>query len=461
MRQLELFELVVLGNQAFVVRRSDGRLVGSLTRMEAATLKMIAEGGTPSDVRNALQEVMYSNPDVVVDRVEMRFSSLLRSSRGIATPVSFDQLQCVEPPDGTAALRELPGPRVLHWHVTRYCPRKCVYCYAEPLHGSSAQDATISRGELNRIFAEAAILGAEHLVVAGAEPLLREDLPEVMGDAVALGITPFLTTKHPINEDIARRLAAAGVNHVSLSLDTASPERNLMMIGSRNYPSHVRSSMTHLSKAGVRFSIQAVATAFNCEDLWEVARLAADSGAKVMQVVPFETVRKPITNWDNSSISLQDGDNLRQIVEKLAKVYPSVNFELFEKLGTGGRSQFHCDIGMTKLFFLPNGVIHRCYKLVDDGFLTGKDLRECSVAEAWHDPGFSTKISPPRDLYSRSTCANCSRFDRCHSEGRCIYQASVSYGSYYERDRACDGPHPPAFPPQFVPVTALNGPSSN
>src|SRR6185437_12187956 len=117
---------------------------------------------------------------------------------------------------------------------------------AEPLHGGRADDASITRNELAAIFAEAAMLGAEHLVLSGAEPLLRSDLPEVMGDAISCGITPFLTTKHPIDEEIARRLAAAGVSHVSLSLDTVSPDRSLMMIGSSSYPGHVRSSITNL-----------------------------------------------------------------------------------------------------------------------------------------------------------------------------------------------------------------------
>lgn len=203
----------------------------------------------------------------LVRRVELRFSSLLLPNRGIATQISFEELGAIEAPSSQSTLRELPGPRVLHWHVTRYCPRKCVYCYAEPLHGGRAEDAIISRKNLARIFAEAAALGAEHLVVAGSEPMLRPDLPEVMGDAIACGITPFLTTKHPIDEDLAERLASAGVKHVSLSLDTVSRNRSLMMIGSDSYPVQIRRSVKHLCDAGVSFSIQTVATPFNLDDL--------------------------------------------------------------------------------------------------------------------------------------------------------------------------------------------------
>lgn len=455
MRQEPLFELMVLDKRAYVMRRSDWRMVGSLTKLEAAALKMLAEGNVVSDIEGVFQEVVGSGATALLRRVDLRFSSLLLPGRGIATHISFEELGSVESACSHTALRELPGPRVLHWHVTRYCPRKCVYCYAEPLHGGRADDAIISRGDLSRIFAEAATLGAEHLVVAGSEPLLRPDLPEVMGDAIACGITPFLTTKHPIDQDLAHRLAIAGVKHVSLSLDSVSQNRSLTMIGSDIYPKQIRRSIAHLVDAGVSFSFQTVATALNLDDLHDVGRLAVELGAKVMQVVPFETVRRPITKYDNDSMLLEDTDVVRRCVEELATAYPSVRFELFEKLGTGARSQFHCDIGMTKLFFLPNGVVHRCYKLVDDSTLTGRDLRECTVAEAWHDPGFGVKIAPPRVLYQASACGACSRFDTCHSDGRCIYEASVTHESYYDQDRSCNGPYLPDPHTQFVSLEAI------
>jgi MoaA/NifB/PqqE/SkfB family radical SAM enzyme len=455
MSQPELFELVVLENRAYVMRRADCRLLGGLTRLEAIALKLIAEGLPTQEAEKVFQDVVPLSASALVQRVDARFSPLLKQGRGVATSVSFEKLASVSAPDSKVTLRELPGPRVLHWHVTRYCPRKCVYCYAEPLHGGRAEDAIISRVELARIFAEAAVLGAEHLVVAGSEPMLRPDLPEVMGDAIAHGITPFLTTKHPINQDLALRLAKAGVNHVSLSVDTISPGQSLMMIGSATYPLQIRSTIAHLSDAGVEFSIQSVATEFNVNDICGVARMASDLGAKVMQVVPFETVRKPITRYDNFSMSLRSLDVVRKTVEELANQYPSVRFELFEKLGTGTRAQFHCDIGMTKLFFLPDGIVHRCYKLVDDLMLTGRDLKHCTVADAWHDPCFGLKISPPRDLYQGSACSKCGRFDNCHSEGRCIYEASVTHKSYYAQDRSCNGPYSHDSGQQLVPVEAI------
>jgi len=288
---------------------------------------------------------------------------------------------------------------------------------------------------------EAAELGAEHLLVAGAEPLLREDLPEVMGDALAHGITPFLTTKAPITETLATRLANAGVRHLSLSIDTMDADESRTLIGSRKYPDVVRRSVENLTQADVAFSIQAVATKLNPGSLRGVAAFAADVGAKVLQVVPFEPVSSPIASISNEAMICEETKWLDEEVGRLSATYPWMKVEKFEQLGSGSRSGYHCDIGMTKLFFLPNGIVHRCYKLTHDATLQGKDLRESSVAAAWHDPEFREIISPPLENYTGSSCHSCSRFADCHSDGRCIYQAARDRGRYEASDRNCQGPY--------------------
>jgi MoaA/NifB/PqqE/SkfB family radical SAM enzyme len=268
-----------------------------------------------------------------------------------------------------------------------------------------------------------------------------------------------VTTKHPIGPDLAERLALARVPHISLSVDTLSPAKSQWLIGSGAYPDQVRRSAMHLRAAGLEFSIQAVATRHNLDDLEPIVRFAADAGAVVVQIVPFEDVREPVGELDNDSLSLRGVEALAEFVANAQQRFPGLKCELFDKLGTGARAEFHCDIGATKLFFLPNGVVHRCYKLIDDVSLNGKDLREVSVAEAWHDPGFGQRISPPRALYAGSSCAGCSRFDNCHAEGRCIFDAKMHHDTYYAPDRSCHGPFnetvTASVPPAIIPLQSV------
>jgi MoaA/NifB/PqqE/SkfB family radical SAM enzyme len=434
-----VFEVALQGNRAFVTRRGDGRVVACLDRLEAVVLKLCA-GHSPDEARSIVATAAGGAANGILERVEHRFGALLKPGRGISVPLSFDRLMKIDQAKQSPGLRDLPGPRVLHWTVTRYCPRKCIYCYAEPLAGGHALDSVIERAELAGIFEEAASLGAEHFVVSGSEPFLRPDLPEIMGDALRCGITPFVTTKQRINRDLAHRLAQAGMEHISISFEAVSEELSFEMVGSRQYPAQVRQSTASLREAGLQFSIQAVATRFNLSGLEEVAQFASDSGALVLQIVPFESVRAPLTGRGNSDMAVADHEALRKEVDRISRRYSNLRVELFNKSEGGAR--FHCDIGMTKMFFLPDGTVHRCYKLGDDARLSGKNLRSCSVAEAWHDPSFGSIISPPRELYGAAGCGTCGRFDACHDDGRCIYDASVNWNSYYAPDRACGGPFP-------------------
>jgi pyrroloquinoline quinone biosynthesis protein E len=302
-----------------------------------------------------------------------------------------------------------------------------------------APDAVLPRARLCEILREARSLGAETLLVAGAEPFLRPDLPEIMGDAVDCGITPSVTTKHPISSQLAERLATAGVRHISLSVDSLDPNVNGPLIGSRMYGDQVRRSVAALRAAGVEHSFQCVVTRDNPHGFVEVAEFAARSGARVVQVVPFEDVLHPIAHLGNADMRLPGHAAVEAEVVELDNKLDGVRVEMFEEIGADGRGAgLECDVGVTKLFFLPNGIVHRCYKLVKDRSLDGPDLRSISVAHAWHDEDYADVISPPAATYAGTVCGGCNRFGRCHSEGRCIYRSYVDWGTYTGPDRACE-----------------------
>lgn len=428
-------------NRAYLIRQKDKQVVSALTGIEAFILGLMDGSRSIEELSSLLTSVIGDIGANALNSFIARLGPLLVDGHSRQIPYSLETLAQVRAPDIGERLHSFPGPQVLHWCVTDYCPRHCAYCFAQPKLGNQAKDSILTRDQLKQIFKEAASLGAKSLLVSGAEPLLRIDLPEVMGDAIKYGITPLLTTKHPITKFLAHRFAIAGVRHISLSLDTMNKEESRILIGNSYYPMQVRCSARNLVEAGIAFSIQAVATRLNYRSILTVAAFASDAGAKVLQVVPFESVQVTMGDLSNETMTLEHLKFLQEEVAMLAQRFSSLKIELFEELGKGSKSRNQCDIGLTKLFFLPNGVVHRCYKLINDDRLQGADLRKVSVAAGWHDPLFREIISPPREAYSGSECWSCKRFVQCHQEGRCIYQALVSQGRFAARDRLCSGPY--------------------
>lgn len=456
------FRLAVRNRRAYIERVADGQPVAALWPAEAAALVLMNGRRRWTDLEQALQEGIGEQGVALLRSLRSRLGPVLTGRGAAARPPPGMLPSELLPPDPAEGIRPLPGPRVLHWSVTRYCPRRCAYCYAEPLHGTAAPDATLPRERLRSIFAEAACLGAQYLLAGGSEPFLRGDLPEVLGDAQQSGLTPLVTTKHPMTEALARRLAGAGVRHISLSVDSMDPEENRLLVGSAGYPEQVRTSAARLRSAGVAFSIQSVLTARNLHSLEAVAAFAARSGALAMQVVPFEPVRLPIAGLGNHDMELPPETPVDEIVEHLKGKYPGCRIERFEFLGSGSRADYHCDVGMTKMFFLPDGVVHRCYKLTADARLQGLDLKQVSVARAWHDPEFREVLFPLPEQYHDTACGQCGRFRSCHDDGRCIYTALVRHGRYAAPDRDCGGPFPASAEgraSRLIPVGALRMPA--
>jgi radical SAM protein with 4Fe4S-binding SPASM domain len=436
------FDLVLRRRRAYLHRREDDQPVAGLSPLEAVTVGLMDGERTSEELVGLLGGAGRPDAAPVVAGLLGRLGPLLVDGIPRESAHELESLARALPVDPDEGLRRLPGPRILHWWVTSYCPKRCVYCFANPILGGRAKDAALTRPALRKVFVEAASLGAVRLLVAGAEPLLRPDLPEVLGDAVEAGLLPLITTKHRIDRALAERFAAAGLRHMSLSLDTVNLAESRKLIGLANYPEHVRGSIACLKQAGIEFSLQTVLTRFNPDALLPVVQFASEHGARVVQAVPYEPVRAPIGPYGNEELAAaRSRDDIRQEIERLGGMFGGVKLELFEELGTGSRDAYQCDIGMTKLFFLPDGVVHRCYKLTDDSRLRGRDLRTTSVAAAWHDPGFRPVISPPRQAYSGTACASCQRFSNCHDDGRCLYQAMVSHGRYEAPDRNCGGPH--------------------
>lgn len=437
------WDLHLKNGSAYVYRRQDHQVLGSLTKVEAIIMGLMDGSRTKEQLSHLLDSALGESGNRALYFFLDRWGAFLVDGFRRQLPYSLEGLSRVTTPSPREGLRPLPGPRVLHWWVTDYCPRQCVYCFAKPKRGSRAQEEQLSRNQLHHIFKEAANLGTKHLLIGGGEPLLRADLPEIMGDAIKHNITPLLTTKHPITKSLAYRFFNAGINHICLSLDTLDKEENRILIGAANYAEQAKGSSRYLTEAGVAFSLQAVITRLNRRRVRQLTAFASDIGALNIQFVPFMPVREVVGELSNKEMALDTEElkSLQEEVKMVAQQFPALRVELFEEMGSGNRTNVKCDIGITKLFFLPNGVVHRCYKLIRDHRLGGADFRKVSLAAAWHDPGFQPIISPPREKYSNTPCGKCQQFDQCHREGRCIYQAMVNQGQYEARDRSCEGPY--------------------
>lgn len=114
-----------------------------------------------------------------------------------------------------------PRPMAVTIAVTGRCQLGCVHCSALR-EGSSGPD--LSREEIGRVINECVELGVSNITFTGGEPLLRNDLEDLVAlvprdKAVALIFTNALA----LDEKRAASLKKAGTNAVFISLDDPDP----------------------------------------------------------------------------------------------------------------------------------------------------------------------------------------------------------------------------------------------
>jgi len=104
--------------------------------------------------------------------------------------------------------------------LTPQCNLSCIYCHRE---GEKRTGAQLSSGEIAEILRVAAKFDIRSVKFTGGEPLLRDDLEEIIG-SVPEGMESSLTTNGTLLADIASDLRKAGLRRVNVSLDSLNPE---------------------------------------------------------------------------------------------------------------------------------------------------------------------------------------------------------------------------------------------
>ena len=177
-------------------------------------------------------------------------------------------------------------PMLVFWETTGACMLACRHCRASatpvPPPGQLSHDEGID------LIDQVAGFGRPYpiLVLTGGDCLLRPDLFDLVGYAVARGVpvclspsvTPLLTPA------TIERIAASGVRAVSISLDGAQPATH---DGIRGIPGHhelTRAAIRSLVAAGLTVQVNTTVMRANAGELADVAAAVAADGVRMWEV---------------------------------------------------------------------------------------------------------------------------------------------------------------------------------
>ncbi|PWD52539.1 GTP 3',8-cyclase MoaA [Serinibacter arcticus] len=221
--------------------------------------------------------------------------------------------------------------RDLRISLTDRCSLRCTYCMPEQGMEWLSRTSILTTDEIVRIARICAESGITTFRLTGGEPLLRRDLPEVVGRLAALRgpdgepVQIAMTTNGIGLDRALPELEAAGLARLNISLDTLRPER-FRDLTRRDRLDDVLRGIAAAQASGLRpLKINAVAMrGVNDDELVELVEFAVahDAQMRFIEQMPLDVGH----TWDRAAMVTRE-----EILDALA-----VRWDLTPVPGRGG-----------------------------------------------------------------------------------------------------------------------------
>jgi PqqA peptide cyclase len=324
-------------------------------------------------------------------------------------------------------------PLALLAELTHRCPLRCVYC-ANPIE-LSARASELDTATWVRVVREAGAVGVHQLHLSGGEPLLREDLEEIIAAGREAGLyTNLITSAWGLDAARVASLAAAGLDHVQISVQDTDRVEARRIAGAEAYDAK-RAAARRVKEAGLALSLNVVMHRGNLARIGELIDLAVTLGAERIEVASTQ-----YHGWAlaNRAALLPSMDALAQASEvvrerrdrykgKLDVLYvlPDYATDLPKPCMDGW--------GRRSLTVAPDGRVLPCPGATSITTLTFDRVQDQSLASIWQrSPAFEAFRG---HAWMPEPCVSCDRRDV--DFGGCRCQAFALTGDPTRTDPAC------------------------
>lgn len=231
--------------------------------------------------------------------------------------------------------------RTLRVSVTDRCNLRCHYCMPEESYAWLPKPELLDFDEVVRLASLFCDLGVRRIRLTGGEPLLRRDLPVLIGmlkrHTTAEEIS--LTTNGLLLERFASELRAAGLDRVTVSIDTLQPER-FEALSRRDQLSSTLAGIRAAREAGFEgLKLDTVAMkGINDDELIPLLDYAREAGAE-LRFIEYMDVGGA-TQWDPERVLTR-----AEILERVAAAFG--NAEPLPGRGSAPAERFALPSGQT------------------------------------------------------------------------------------------------------------------
>ena len=250
--------------------------------------------------------------------------------------------------------------------ITNRCNENCIYCHHDGMLSSKNE---MTPDEIYKICEIAKKLGVKKIRISGGDPLVRNDIVEIVEKIASLNFKDIsLTTNGVLLEKYAEDLKKAGLNRVNVSLDTLN-HTTYRFVTNSDYLNEAKSGILKSVEVGlypvkINMVVMKDINEHEIKDMFEFCR----DNKMVLQLI--ELIESE--NCDENKFSAEYHYKLDSIEKKLSDIAEDVRERKFMQ----GRKKYYINGGeievvkpmdntkfcanCTRLRVTPDGKIKPC-----------------------------------------------------------------------------------------------------
>lgn len=351
----------------------------------------------------------------------------------MSTQTAIDQISSFKPVDHIVT-----PPLWLLAELTYRCPLHCVFCYNPLNYAENRQE--LSTAQWFDVMQQARKLGAAQLGFSGGEPLLRDDLEELIEEGHRLGYyTNLITSGVGLTEARIARMKELGLDHIQLSFQDSTKEMNDFLTSTKTFDLKSRVAKL-IKKYDYPMVLNVVLHRYNLDHIDRIIDMAIE-----MDVEYLELANTQYYGW-----GLINRAHLLPSREQLERAEATVN-AYREKIGNKLRILFvvpdyfeerpkACMNGWGSVFLgvAADGTALPCHAAKSIPGIDFPNVLEHRIEDIWHHSDAFNRYRG--DAWMKEPCQTCP--DKKKDFGGCRCQALALTGDATNADPVCSkSPH--------------------
>ncbi len=334
----------------------------------------------------------------------------------------------------TANINGIDPPLWLLAELTYKCPLHCAFCY-NPIEFDKQQNELSTENWLD-ILRQARALGSVQCGFSGGEPMLRDDLEELVAEARDLGFyTNLLTSGVGLNEKRASALKEAGLDHIQLSFQDSTRELNDFLSNTRTFDLKRRVAKT-IKDHDWPMVMNCVIHRLNIDYIDKVIDLALELGAETLELANTQYYSWAKLNREQLLPSRRQIEHAEAVTNDYREKHGDKLKIIFVVPDYYETRPKKCMNGWGKVFLTvtPDGTALPCHTAAMLPSIEFPNLAKQSVKSAWYESEGFNKFRG--DDWMKEPCRSCP--EKHNDLGGCRCQAYMLAGDATAADPVCD-----------------------